>query len=55
MKVYVVTYDWDTYGNGIDRIFSNKEKAEKYAERKRAGYGSYDVEEFDVIEEKELV
>ena len=55
MKIYVVTYDWGSYGNGVDRVFANRERAEQYAERKNKTFGSYNVEEFDVVEEKEIV
>lgn len=49
--VWIVTYDWGDYGNGIAGVFSTKAKAEGFVDRKKGGYGSYDIDERTVDEE----
>lgn len=51
MKVYVVRYDWGSYGEGIEAIFSDRSTAEEYAKRKERAFGSYYVDEYIVDEE----
>lgn len=49
--VWVVTYDWGSYGTGIKGIFSTREKAEACIEKMKGTYGGYAIEEVALDEE----
>lgn len=52
MTIWLVTWDWGDYGNGISGAFSTKEKAEAYvaATKAKGGFGTHAIEEINVDE-----
>lgn len=49
--VFVVTYDWGSYGSGIVGVFSTRELADAAVESRSNSFGSYTVDEYTVDEE----